>query len=263
MERAHHPGLATFFAAEEPLAPGATVSLGESVARHVRALRYGVGSEIRLIDGMGKRAQGTIVRLSRETVAAQIDAVQEVAPLPALHALVPVADRERMLWLAEKVVELGVTSWRPVMWKRSRSVMPRGEGPTFTRKVRARMAGALEQSGGAYLPLLFPEATPERAIAAAPEGARVVLDPGGDPLIDVDLAAPVTLAIGPEGGLDPAELAQLQAAGFVRASLGPGILRFETAAVAAVAITRSVLATSSMSSRTPTLSSNRGAADGP
>ena len=256
VERSHRPGVATFFAADELLVPGATVSLGESVARHVRAVRYGVGNEIRLIDGAGKRAQATIVRLSRETVSAQIEAIEEVPSLPAVHALVPVADRERMLWLAEKAVELGVTSWRPVMWKRSRSVLPRGEGPTFTRKVRARMAGALEQSEGAHLPLLFPEATPDRAIAAAPEGARVVLDRDGVPLLEVDLAAPVTIAIGPEGGLEGAELSQLDAAGFVRAALGSGILRFETAAVAAIAITRSVLASPSFSS------ARRGAADG-
>lgn len=259
MERSHRPGVATFFAADEPLLPGATISLGESVVRHVRAVRYGVGNAIRLTDGAGKRAHATIVRLSRETVAAQIDAIEEVAPLPPVHALVPVADRERMLWLAEKAVELGVTSWRPVLWKRSRSVMPRGEGPTFTRKVRAKMAGALEQSEGAHLPLLFPEAPPDRAIAAAPEGTRVVLDPAGVPLLEVDLRGPVTLAIGPEGGLDPAELVQLDAAGFVRASLGPGILRFETAAVAAIAIVRSVLGSPAMS--TPS-TPPRGAADG-
>lgn len=255
VERSHRPGIATFFAADEPLLPGATISLGESVARHVRAVRYGVGDEIRLVDGAGIRAHAIIVRLSRETVAAQIDAVEEVAPLPAVHAMVPVADRERMLWLAEKAVELGVTSWRPVSWRRSRSVMPRGEGPTFARKVRAKMAGALEQSEGAHLPLLFPEAPPDRAIAAVPDGTRVVLDPGGVPLLDVELSVPVTLAIGPEGGLEAGELAQLESAAFVRSSLGPGILRFETAAIAAIAIARSVLASSIPPSR-------RGAADG-
>ncbi|HSA57029.1 MAG TPA: RsmE family RNA methyltransferase [Gemmatimonadaceae bacterium] len=256
MERTDRPGVATFLAADEPLVVGATISLGESVARHVRAVRYGVGNEIRLIDGAGKHARATIVRLSRETVAAQIDDVQEVAPLPAVHVLVPVADRERMLWLAEKAAELGVTSWRPVIWKRSRSVVPRGEGPTFTRKLRARMCGALEQSGGAHLPLLFPEATPDRAIAAAPDGARVVLEPAGDPLLDVALSAPVSLAIGPEGGFEAGELAQLEGAQFVRASLGTGILRFETAAVAAIAVARSVLTSTSLSSL------RRGAADG-
>lgn len=241
MERSHRAGIATFFAADETLMPGASVSLGESAARHIRVLRYGVGSGIQLTDGAGRRAQATVVRLSREMVVAQVETVEEMPAPPPVHLLVPVADRDRMLWLAEKAAELGATSWRPVTWRRSRSVMPRGEGPSFTRKVRARMAGALEQSQGTHLPLLFPEATPERAVAAAPEGTRVVLDPEGPPLVALDLAAPVTVAVGPEGGLETNELDLLEQGGFVRASLGETILRFETAAVAALAITRSVL----------------------
>jgi 16S rRNA (uracil1498-N3)-methyltransferase len=241
VERPDRDGVATFFAPDEALSPGATVALGESVARHVRVLRYGVGSLVQLTDGAGRRAVATIIRLTRETVAAQVETVEDIAAPPAVHLLVPVADRDRMLWLAEKAAELGATSWRPVAWRRSRSVMPRGEGPSFARKVRARMIAALEQSRAAHLPLLFPEATPERAVAAAPDGTHVVLEPHGTPLVALDVAAPVTLAVGPEGGLESDELKLLQEGGFVRASLGGAILRFETAAVAALAITRSVL----------------------
>jgi 16S rRNA (uracil1498-N3)-methyltransferase len=241
VERPDRAGVAAFFVPDETLVAGAMISLGESVARHIRVLRHGVGSEIQLTDGAGRRALATIVRQSKEMVAAQVETVEELAAPPAVHLLVPVADRDRMLWLAEKAAELGATSWRPVIWRRSRSVTPRGEGPSFAGKVRARMGAALEQSRGVHLPLLFPEATPERAVAASPEGTRVVLDPEGAPLVALDLAAPVTLAVGPEGGLDAAELGLLEHARFVRASLGDGILRFETAAVAAIAITRSVL----------------------
>ena len=241
MERPDRDVVATFFVPDEALVPGATVSLGESVARHVRVLRYGVGNLVQLTDGAGRRAAATIVRLTRDMVATQVQTVEEVAAPPAVHLMVPVADRDRMLWLAEKAAELGATSWRPVTWRRSRSVMPRGEGPSFSGKIRARMAAALEQSRGAHLPMLFPEATPERAVAAAPDGTRVVLDPDGTALVALDLSAPVTLAVGPEGGLETGELRLLEQGGFVRASLGRAILRFETAAVAALAITRSVL----------------------
>lgn len=242
MERADHEGIATFFAADEPLQAGAVLTLGEQVARHVRALRCGPGHGVWLVDGLGHRASATIVRLSRDAVAAQVHAVEDVPPAPAVHLLVPVADKERMLWLAEKAAELGATSWRPVLWRRSRSVVPRGEGPSFARKVRARMAGALEQSGGAHLPMLFPEAPPERALAAVAESTRLVLDPSGPPVLTRTIGAAATIAVGPEGGLEVAELAQLEACGFQRVSLGSSILRFETAAVAALAVVRAVLA---------------------
>jgi 16S rRNA (uracil1498-N3)-methyltransferase len=172
-----------------------------------------------------------------------------------VHLLLPVADRDRMLWLAEKATELGATSWRPVIWKRSKSVTPRGEGPTFNQKVAARMAGALGQSRGTWLPSLFPEATVERAIAAAPDGPRLALDVSGEPIASLVAALesvreygsgilrPITLAVGPEGGFEESELDLLRAAGFRTVSIGQNILRFETAAVAALAVVRSALAT--------------------
>ena len=115
---------------------------------------------------------------------------------------------------------------------------------SFQAKVRLRMESALAQSEGAWLPQLYPEANVERAVLAAPPGDRIVLDPGGEPLLGPGarpLVAPVTFAIGPEGGIERDELAALEAAGFRRASLGATILRFETAAVAALAIARTAL----------------------
>jgi len=242
VERADRKVVATFFAADQTLAPGSTLSLGEGVARHVRALRLGPGTNVRLVDGAGHRAAATIVRLSREAVTFHIADVAEIPAPPAVHLLVPVADRERMLWLAEKCAELGATSWRPVIWRRSRSVQPRGEGQMFGGRVQARMAAALEQSSEARLPAIFSETTVERAIAATPHGSRLVLDRAGAPLLSFGLHVPVTIAVGPEGGPDDDELVSLENAGFVPASLGESILRFETAALVALAIVRATLA---------------------
>lgn len=242
MERSDRAGVAAFFSPDEPLSVGATVSLGDEVARHMRVRRVGIGERVAVLDGAGKRAEGAIVRLSRNAVAIELDVVAELEALPPVHLLVPIADRDRMLWLAEKVTELGASSWRPVLWKRSRSVKPRGEGPTFQARIRARMASALEQSGGGWLPALFPDATVERAIAAAPQGGRMLLDATGEPMLGLDARAPVTLAIGPEGGFEDEEREELAAGGFVAASLAGHILRFETAAVAALALARAALA---------------------
>ena len=60
-------------------------------------------------------------------------------------------------------------------------------------------------------------------------------------MFGVSVNAPITLALGPEGGLEDAEMAELRDAGFLPVSLGPGILRFETAGAAGVAIARALL----------------------
>ena len=242
MERTSAAALATFFMTEAPIEPRAQVSLGESVARHLRVRRLGTGATIALVDGAGRRGTAMIVRETKDSVTVEIGEVEDVPPLPEVHLMVPVADRDRMLWLAEKSAELGVTSWRPVLWRRSRSVTPRGEGPMFGAKVRGRMISALEQSGGAHLPQIYPEASLTRAIAATPpSGTRLILDPASPPVFSVTTQSPITLALGPEGGLEEAEKAELKNAGFLAVSLGPGILRFETAGAAGVAIARALL----------------------
>jgi 16S rRNA (uracil1498-N3)-methyltransferase len=181
--------------------------------------------------------------LAKRNATVEIESVEQL-PAPAeVHLLVPIADRDRMLTLAEKCAELAATSWRPVLWKRSRSVVPRGEGNGFQRKVQARMASAIEQSGGAWAPTTYPDASLERAIAALPEGARFVLDPAGAPASTVVSAmhSPVIFALGPEGGFDESERATLLEAGFRPLSLGPTVLRFETAGIAALALARAFL----------------------
>jgi 16S rRNA (uracil1498-N3)-methyltransferase len=227
--------VATFFAADT-LAVGATITLSEEAAHHIRVARVGVGECVALRDGAGRAAVGTLVRISRTSALVDIIETSEL-PRPApIHLLAPVADRERMLWLAEKVTELAVTSWRPVVWRRSKSVTPRGEGPTFQAKVRARMTSALIQSGGGWLPDLFPESTVERAVAAAPLGTRLLLAKDGEPIVGVPMRAPITIALGPEGGMEQSERDAFVGAAFLPVKLGDSTLRFETAGVAAVAI---------------------------
>ncbi|MEI6739865.1 MAG: RsmE family RNA methyltransferase [Gemmatimonadaceae bacterium] len=234
------------FITSEPLVPNGACTLDESAARHMRVLRLDAGAVVGLRDGQGAVAEGQVVRLTKTQAHVELQAVEHRAPLPAVHLLLPVADKDRMLWLAEKAGELACSSWRPVLWRRSRSVSPRGEGMSFQAKVRARMEAALVQSEGAWLPDLFPEATIDRAILAAPAGDRLILDPDGPPMVGPGappLGLTVVLAVGPEGGIERDELAAFEAAGFRRVSLGATILRFETAAVAALAIARTAMGT--------------------
>jgi 16S rRNA (uracil1498-N3)-methyltransferase len=226
-----------------PLAAGATIALDGDAAHHLRVRRVVVGAAVMLHDGAGNIADGVLAGLGKGSALVAVDGVRTVAPLPAVHLLVPVADRERMLWLAEKATELGVSSWRAVRWRRSLSVAPRGEGDAFRAKVAARMRSALEQSGAAWLPEILPELDAVDAARGAAAGTRYLLAAGAPGMLRGTVRAPVTLALGPEGGIDGDEQAQLVAAGFELVSVAPYVLRFETAGIAALTLARAALDT--------------------
>lgn len=220
--------------------------LGPDAAHHMNVLRLAFGARVAITDGAGQVGGGSLVRLGRREAQVAIDEVWTVPQPAVVHMMVPVADRDRMLWMAEKCAELSATSWRPIMWQHSFGVSPSGLGPRFREKVEARMAGALTQSRGAWLPDQRAEQTPAAACADLPPGLLILLDPAGRPLLHCMRGAwadaPVTIAVGPEGGLEDSERALLLAAGFVQASLAETILRFETAGVAALATVRAALA---------------------
>ena len=245
MERDDLASLAGFFSADQPLAPGVTVSLGEEAAHHARVRRLETGEPVFVADGVGARGVGCIVRLTKQDVEVELENVQRSPRPPEAHLLVPIGDKDRMLWCAEKCAELGATSWTPVLWNRSRSVSPRGEGSAFRERVRARMRSALVQSHGAWLPELPDDASIDRVLAnPSPKATRLVLDVSGEPIGREHIAAPVTIAVGPEGGFEREELGRLRDARFRPVSLGANVLRFETAAVAALAIVRAALGAS-------------------
>jgi 16S rRNA (uracil1498-N3)-methyltransferase len=212
--------------------------LAGAAAQHLRVRRAQPGAAVRLVDGRGAVGWGVVSAISRNGARVTIDRIESVARPKALEVVLPVADRERMLFAAEKCVELQATSLRPGHFSRSASVTQRGEGPRFREKMVARMRTSLEQSGGAWLPHVHEE---EAATAIMgmnqPGGMRVLLDRGGDPLSSFAAAVSV-LAVGPEGGLEAGEIETARHAGWTIASLGPSTLRFETAIIAGLAIVR-------------------------
>ena len=241
VERADRAAVGTFHA---PGDWGATVELDAAAAHHAGVKRLAVGNVVRLTSGDGRRVTGTIAALAKRrlTVALGAEAIELVPALPRVELWAPVGDRERMLMLAEKAVELGASVWRPILYHRSRSVSPRGEGEAFRDKVRLRMVAGLEQSGGAWLPAQHAEVTLEAAFGASDVVAGVLLDATGQPFSALwgALRTPLAVAVGPEGGLEPAERASFLAAGWRAASLGANVLRFETAGIAALALIRSL-----------------------
>jgi 16S rRNA (uracil1498-N3)-methyltransferase len=242
VERADRAAVGTFYA---PGVWGSHAELDEAAAHHASVKRLAVGDVVRLTSGDGRRAPGRIAALAKRRLTIALDgAVERVAPLPRVELWAPVGDRDRMLLLAEKAVELGASAWRSIVYRRSRSVSPRGEGDAFREKLRLRMVSALEQSGSAWLPAMEQEATLDAALAASTGVQGILLEAGGPPLVALEggVRAPVAIALGPEGGLDPDERAAFVGAGWRPASLGANVLRFETAGIAALAVVRSLMA---------------------
>ena len=243
VERDHRTSVATFFAPEGFTESG-TLTLGEEAAQYARVIRVAPGDPVELRDGCGGAAAGSLARIAKRSISIQIEEEWRIPAPPPVHMMVPVADRDRMLLLAEKLTELGATSWRPVVWRRSKSVAARGEGPTFVGRLKGRMISALTQSGGGWLPEIHPAAPIDRAIVAAPTGTRLVLDRDSrESIVSATLSPPVTIALGPEGGFESIEKEELAAAGFSALRLVGNVLRFETAGIAALAAVRMMLDT--------------------
>jgi 16S rRNA (uracil1498-N3)-methyltransferase len=239
VERDDRSSVSTFYVDGE-FSATAIATLGEQVAHHARVKRLEVGDLVELTNGRGSIGVGPIVSITKSGVGVSVQTVRRVPAPHAIHLRAPVADRDRMLLLAEKATELGISSWQSVRFKRSTSVSPRGEGPAFADKLRMRMIAALEQSGGAWLPRMLDDATVS-SIQFSNENLLIVLDAAGQSLSSLTSAmearAPVIL-VGPEGGIEADEMLKLTECGWRRARLAPNTLRFETAGIAAVGVIR-------------------------
>ena len=236
MERKHHAMIRLFH--DGDLHTG-SVELSDEAAHHAQVRRVAVGERIQLANGRGTLAVGTVAKLGKRGTTVEAEQVTRVPKPTPLAVIVPVADRDRMLLAAEKCVELQVTAWHPVLFARSRSVSPRGEGDKFREKLLARMRSALEQSGGAWLP----EVAVETESAAAwgqilPGERRLILQADGQPIATYVTSGPIALAVGPEGGFERTEIDAAEESGWIAASLGSSTLRFETAVIAGAAVIR-------------------------
>lgn len=243
--------LQTFFAdGLAGLEAGARVELAHDEIGHVRAARIRPGDRVAVIDGAGNRWKAEFARMDRRRAHCGLLAPLPVAPALPLHVWAPVANRERSLWLVEKVVELGAATITWIEWERSRSVADAGRSGGFLRRAGQRARAALKQSGGSWLPRLGGPVRPEAALGRH-EGAGWLADAEGRPLLAGGLPRGaegrhaghrLTVVVGPEGGLTGAERRRCSAAGFEPVSLGAATLRFETAAVVAVAAAAAILA---------------------
>lgn len=222
---------------DEAASPGARVPLPDSELHHMRVRRAGERERVRWTDGAGHQGEGDVERDGRGWLAI-VSTEQVPAPVPFLLA-VGAGDRDRFGWLAEKVTELGVTDLLPLETERSQSVGGRMR-PDHVERLARRAREAVKQCGGAWATRVHP-LVPLSDLEARAVGRRLLADAAGASGALFAPDEPLTIAVGPEGGLTATERDALLAAGFVPLALGPRILRFETAALvaaAAVAVAR-------------------------
>jgi 16S rRNA (uracil1498-N3)-methyltransferase len=231
-----------------PLVEGAVLSLPPGAARHVQVLRMQPGQALTLFQGDSTcpgEFSATITRMGRSDVDVLVGSfhpVQREAGL-RIHLAVGMPANERMDWLVEKATELGVTSIQPLMTERS---VLRLSGERAEKKQahwHSVAVAACEQCGGNRVPHIHPVQTLARWLAQSahtPPCARHVLSlaAGSQPLqarLQALAAGEACFLLGPEGGLAPDEERQALDSGFVPTSLGPRVLRTETAALAVLA----------------------------
>lgn len=233
-----------------PLSPGAQVELPAQAAHHaLKVLRMKAGEHVILFDGSGGEWLAELLGGGKAGRVALLrhDRREAESPLQVtLAQALPASDK--MDWVVEKCVELGVTAIQPLAAKRS---VIKLSAERMARRVahwNAIARAACEQCGRNRVPPVAPVIDLPQYLAStmsqnAPQHAlRLILTPGAEmPLTALDKpAGAVILMVGPEGGWEEAELQAARSAGFLPLRLGTRVLRAETAGAAALAALQAV-----------------------
>ena len=230
-----------------PLVAGAQFDLPAGAARHVQVLRLQPGDAITLFNGAAAHGQwqAQIVEMGRSHVQVRLVAHEalECEHRRPVHLLAGITANERMDWLVEKATELGAASLTPLLAERSVLKLKGERGEKKRDHWQAVAVAACEQCGRNQVPVLHPAVTLAQWLAAHPQPpheSRAVLSlaAGSRPLLQAVPAGAGSVVVlsGPEGGLSPQEEAAALAAGFAPITLGPRVLRAETAPLAALAL---------------------------
>lgn len=225
-----------------PLAGVNALTLPEPAARHaVRVLRLAPGQPLVLFNGDGDDYAATLERIEGKAVDVRLHGHRRVnneSPWPLTLAQC-LARGDKMDLVVQKATELGVTRIVPLISERSEVRLDATRADKRLRHWQAVAIAACEQCGRARLPHVDTPQTLDAWLAGldATDALRLALLPGSTQRIR-ELSLPTAgaiLAVGPEGGLGERDTSALTSAGFAGLSLGPRILRTETAGLAALA----------------------------
>jgi 16S rRNA (uracil1498-N3)-methyltransferase len=228
------------FYTEQTLVVGQSLLLEQAPSHHLaRVLRLRQGDEVLLFNGNGSEFLAVYEAVEGGHARVMITGVQQPPRESVLriHLGQGVSRGERMDMVIQKSVELGVYAITPLWTRRSQVQLSDKRLDKRLAHWQGIMQSACEQSGRVYLPSCHTPASLhdwlEQSAATTP---GIVLDPEAELTFSaLEPGQDLRILIGPEGGLEPEEIARAVAAGFHRIRLGPRILRTETAALTALA----------------------------
>lgn len=222
----------------KPLAAGDKVTLEGDQAHHaINVMRFNTGDKLVLFDGTGIEYLASVDQVQKKSISLEIiesiESSRSLSTSITIAVALPKGDRQK--FLIEKLVELGVHTLIPLKTKRAVAVA----NPKVVSRLEKQVIEASKQCGRNTLMQIDQPLTINQLIQNAGGGVKLLADPyQGKPISNftAEAADGFVIAIGPEGGFDDSEIELLISNDFKPVTIGPSILRIETACIAVAAI---------------------------
>ncbi|ROR98915.1 16S rRNA (uracil1498-N3)-methyltransferase [Sinobacterium caligoides] len=215
------------------------VELDSSASHHlIKVLRFKLGYQLILFNGCGQQVNATVCELNKKSVKVQTEQVDDCNKESPLRTVLGIAlsKGDRFDWVVQKATEMGVSEIQPLFSERSEVKL----SPERLEKKHASwqqiIIGACEQCQRNTLPQLLPTCTLDDWLAKTDCTEKLVLHHRSEQGLGQTRPESVALLIGPEGGLSEQEINRALSAGFKALTLGPRVLRTETAPITALSI---------------------------
>ena len=225
---------------DQPLVTGELIELTDELVSHLgKVLRLKAGDTLVMFNGQGGEYHARVENLARRSGSVVIGEYDPVERESALHTrLVQALGKgDRTEWALRKAVELGVSEIVPLTTQRTQVKITDQKNDQRHRRWLGMIISACEQSGRTRIPLLRSVAAFEDWTSRQRAGRRLMLDPRAAQPLKIDsTVSEVEILVGPEGGFSAEEYQLACERGYQPTSLGPRVLRTETAPVAALAL---------------------------
>jgi len=219
----------------------------ESSHHLATVLRAEPGNIVHLFDGQGNRFEACITELGKQVSVKILGVLPSGSESPlTMQLLIAVGKGDKMDWIVQKATELGVTSIQPLTSKRCAVQLSKERWKKKQQHWQIIAINACEQSGRDFVPVVAEVVSLEKALQIDNNRLNLLLHPGADgqrlkQLLSETMTSSASVLIGPEGGFTPEEVMLAQQHNFTLVSLGPRILRMETAAVASITLLQALL----------------------